>query len=510
MIVASSKPQPGKSLAETNPELASQAHGWDPSTVTASSGQKRIFICKFGHQYISTPGERTRGRGCSVCAGKSIVIGSTDLVTTHPHVANEADGWDPTTVSAGSNKRKRWICQEGHRWETSPLHRTSGKGQGCPTCSNRIILAGFNDLATARPDLAIEADGWDPTTVASKSGMRVSWRCSSGHKWKQKVQARFEGRNCPICSNKQLLAGFNDLATTHPHIAKEVDGWDPKSIIAGSNKFQKWRCPIGHTYKTKTVTRSQGSNCPYCSGHKVLKGFNDLATRRPDIAAEAFDWDPSTVSELSGKKYKWNCDLGHVWAAVIANRTGQGHGCPYCSNTKVLKGFNDLATRRPDIAAEAFDWDPTTVTAGASKRQRWICSMGHKWTTTVSHRVGGSGCPSCVLSGFDPNQDAWLYLIENGDLRMFKIGISNYPESRLKDHASGGWEIIELRGPMDGHLTQKLETDCLHALEKRGAILGHKAGIDKFDGYSEAWTKASLNVTSIKQILDWVYEDVAK
>ena len=62
---------------------------------------------------------------------------------------------------------------------------------------------------------------------------------------------------------------------------------------------------------------------------------------------------------------------------------------------------------------------------------------------------------------------------------------------------------------MDGHLTQKLETDCLHALEKRGAILGHKAGIEKFDGYSEAWTKQSLNVTSIKQILDWVYEDEA-
>lgn len=60
---------------------------------------------------------------------------------------------------------------------------------------------------------------------------------------------------------------------------------------------------------------------------------------------------------------------------------------------------------------------------------------------------------------------------------------------------------------MDGYLTQQLETSCLHALAKRGAILGNKAGINKFDGYSEAWTKASLNVTSIKQLLDWVYED---
>jgi hypothetical protein len=60
---------------------------------------------------------------------------------------------------------------------------------------------------------------------------------------------------------------------------------------------------------------------------------------------------------------------------------------------------------------------------------------------------------------------------------------------------------------MEGHLTQHLENSCLNALEKRGAILGHKAGINNFDGYTVAWTKASLNVTSIKQILDWVYKD---
>ena len=93
---------------------------------------------------------------------------------------------------------------------------------------------------------------------------------------------------------------------------------------------------------------------------------------------------------------------------------------------------------------------------------------------------------------------------------MFQIGITNFPDKRLHKHGRSGWEVIELRGPMDGHLTRQIETDCLHALEKRGAVLGHKAGIDKFDGYSEAWTKASLNVTSIKQILDWVYEDESK
>ena len=90
---------------------------------------------------------------------------------------------------------------------------------------------------------------------------------------------------------------------------------------------------------------------------------------------------------------------------------------------------------------------------------------------------------------------------------MFQIGISNFPENRLDQHSKRGWEVLEVRGPMEGHLAQQLETSILHAIERRGAVLGHKAQIEKFDGYSEAWTKDSLTVTSFKQLLDWVYED---
>ena len=114
---------------------------------------------------------------------------------------------------------------------------------------------------------------------------------------------------------------------------------------------------------------------------------------------------------------------------------------------------------------------------------------------------------SCAEYGFNPSKDGWFYLIENEVRDMFQIGISNYLENRLDRHASGGWEVIEVRGPMDGFLTQDLERMSLRALKRRGALLGRKGSIEKFDGHTEAWTKKSLNVTSIKQILDWVYED---
>ena len=233
---------------------------------------------------------------------------------------------------------------------------------------------------------------------------------------------------------------------------------------------------------------------------------SSLAETHPELAAQAVGWDPKTVTLGSHKKVDWKCAKGHIWSAPIKNRTS-GSGCPVCSGLAVLAGFNDLATVNPALAAQADGWDPTTCTAGSRIKVNWKCEVGHRWAANVARRTRGHGCPSCATTGFDPYKPGFLYFMGHFDLQMFQIGITNFPDDRLGRHERSGWEVIELRGPMDGHLTQQLETSCLHTLEKRGAILGHKAGIEKFDGYSEAWTKASLNVTSIKQILDWVYED---
>ena len=36
---------------------------------------------------------------------------------------------------------------------------------------------GINDLATLFPDVAVEADGWDPSKVISGSNKKKSWKC---------------------------------------------------------------------------------------------------------------------------------------------------------------------------------------------------------------------------------------------------------------------------------------------------------------------------------------------
>ena len=84
---------------------------------------------------------------------------------------------------------------------------------------------------------------------------------------------------------------------------------------------------------------------------------------------------------------------------------------------------------------------------------------------------------------------------------MFQIGITNDPDKRLGQHKKIGWELLELRGPMDGHLTQQWETAILRMLKSNGADLSNDKIAGKFDGYSEAWSKSTFEVGSIKELM---------
>ena len=84
---------------------------------------------------------------------------------------------------------------------------------------------------------------------------------------------------------------------------------------------------------------------------------------------------------------------------------------------------------------------------------------------------------------------------------MFQIGITNSPDNRLARHKKLGWEVLELRGPMDGHLTQNWETSILRMLKANGADLSNSKIVGKFDGFSEAWSKSTYDAKSIKHLM---------
>ena len=120
-----------------------------------------------------------------------------------------------------------------------------------------------------------------------------------------------------------------------------------------------------------------------------------------------WDWEenkkqnlnPYTLSYGSNKKASWVCSNGHRWITSIHHRTSRGSNCPYCSNKKILSGYNDLKSQRPDLMCEwnfmENDIDPSNVAVKSNKVAHWICQKGHKYTKAIYNRVSGSDCPIC-------------------------------------------------------------------------------------------------------------------
>jgi len=478
------------------PDIAAEAYGWDPSTVVAGTEQKKDWKCKEGHIYSSAVSGRTnKGSGCPVCSGKQVLKGFNDLKTKYPDIAAEAYGWDPAAITAGSGKKQDWKCKEGHIYPSTINTRTSMKS-GCPVCSGLQVLAGFNDLKTKFPDIAAEAYEWDPTTVVAGTEQKKDWKCKEGHIYHSAVAGRTRnGNGCPICSGLQVLAGFNDLKTKFPDIAAEAYEWDTTTVVAGTHKKKEWNCKEGHIYSStvKERTRSDGksSGCPFCSGLQVLAGFNDLKTKFPDIAAEAYGWDPSSVVAGTGQKKEWKCKEGHLYYSAVNSRTSHGCGCPFCSGLQVLRGFNDIQTKFPDIAAEAYGWDPSTVVAGTHKKKEWKCKKGHIYKSTVSSRTyQKSGCPTCAEFGFDPEKDAWFYLMQRPGEQQ--LGISNVITDRLRKHESNGWSLIEhTTVPSKGQKVLETENAFKKWLRKEIGLM---------EGTTENWSTTKMEVQSLAEL----------
>lgn len=210
-----------------------------------------------------------------------------------------------------------------------------------------------------------------------------------------------------------------------------------------SNKKIWWKCHKGHEWQAAVSSRVVGGNgCPYCSGQKVLGGYNDLCTTDPSIALEWHptkngDLSPTMISAGTAKKVWWICNVcKKSYQAAVYHRTS-GRGCPHCSSKIITPGVNDLAS----------EWDfekngdllPSMISLHSGRNVWWKCSLGHEWQATVANRVKDRGCPYCagkkVLSGFNdltttnPTLALEWHPTMNGDVLPTMVSASSHKKA---------------------------------------------------------------------------------
>lgn len=320
-------------------------------------------------------------------------------------------GRKPEDFTAASNKVVWWKCKLGHSWQASISNRITGRG--CPYCTGRKVLPGFNDLFTTQPNIAVQWDheknlNLSPEQFSAGSNAKVWWKCKLGHSWEALISSR-KKNGCPYCSGRRPISGVNDLLTVNADLVAQWDyekNGDLRPDFVASNTTIKvwWRCGKGHSWQAKVSNRNNGARCPCCSGRLPVLGETDLRTLRPDLYSE-WDFEKNhnliieQIAPWSNKKVWWKCERGHSYEAVVASRT-RGNGCPYCSGRRPIIGETDFRTVHPELMLE---WDceknqplrPEDVTATSGIKIWWLCDKGHSWKAKVSHRKNGTGCPYC-------------------------------------------------------------------------------------------------------------------
>lgn len=255
----------------------------DIKTILTGSPKKVWWICSYcGNKWQTTIYNRTiNGTGCTKCYNSKRInfIKNSNLVITNPDIALD---WHPTKngklepemFTKDSRYMAWWKCHICG----NELEKQIKNYSGCKNCKKHALLDKKN-LSITHPQLLLE---WDydnnkaikPTDVLASSQQKVWWQCSKcGYKWQAKISNRAVlNRGCPCCANKIVVTGINDLATTHPEIAKE---WHPtkngdlmpQNVVHGTGKKVWWLCPQGHEYQATVLHRTQdnGTSCPICN-----------------------------------------------------------------------------------------------------------------------------------------------------------------------------------------------------------------------------------------------------
>lgn len=158
------------------------------------------------------------------------------------------------------------VC--GYEWDASPNALLASKG--CRKCADkanglrcRLTHEQFvENISKINPNITIIG-----TYTKTDEPVRVLCHICN-HEWDAIPERLMQGKGCPICCNHLVVPGYNDVATTHPHLTIFFENPnDAKKYTFRSSKKVKMKCPSCGYEKYQSINGLyvNGFGCGMCS-----------------------------------------------------------------------------------------------------------------------------------------------------------------------------------------------------------------------------------------------------
>ena len=345
---------------------------------------------------------------------KKYIIDNSELMAEWDWEKNNELKFDPNTLTLGSNKKAWWICSKDHEWQATIKNRN--KGNGCPYCSGRAVIVGYNDLGTTNLALTKEwnygkNNGLTPSDVLPNSNKKVWWKCDKGHEWQAVINNRNKGVGCPTCNSERktsfpeyaieyyLTKNGLDVIHSYKEHGYELDIYIPSRKIAIEYDGYLW-----HKNKTKKdLGKNRKCQKDEIKLYRIREGLPPLNDSSIDYVVKRNQEDLSkTLGFLLGEIIEINVDVDLKRDSIAIENLRE-----------YAEKENSLFVSNPELSKE---WDyekngnlrPEYVVANSGKKVWWKCDKGHEWQATIGSRNSGRGCPCCsgnkVLTGYNDLQ----------------------------------------------------------------------------------------------------------
>ena len=132
---------------------------------------------------------------------------------------------------------------------------------------------------------------------------------------------------------------------------------------AGVKSYHMLCLQCNNKFSIREGNLAKGDGCPYCSGHKVQQGFNDIATTNPEVAEYFVNKEDATKYTLqSNKKVDAQCPYCHTKLGLqsIYELQRRNVRCPSCGTGTSYPNrfmFNLLKQLGINVQSEvSFEW----------------------------------------------------------------------------------------------------------------------------------------------------------
>lgn len=402
--------------------------------------EKTIIICPTHGEFLCSPTNHLRGRGCPKCIGR---YKTTDEFITQANNIHK-NKYDYSKVDyKRADQKIQIICKlHGSFWQIPSSHLA---GCGCMQCGT--INMKEKQRKTWEQFIIdakrIHGDLYEYGSDYINATTEISIKCKIHGYFSQTPNNHLGGQGCYKCGKKRVA----DLQR------KTLEEFIKDAQVVHGNKYNYSKviyvnckekiiidCDTHGEFIQSPKEHIKGQGCPKCIGK--YKTPEEYIFESLKVHGDVYDYS-RTVYEKRDKKVIIICKVhGEFLQRPYVHL--RGDGCAKCGGCtkKTLSEFVKEANERHNYI---YDYSKT-IYKNIKENVTITCNIhGDFVISGDNHLHKGQGCPKCSRSGYSKVAMRWLTLIANHKDHTIQHAESPEGEKRISTYKVDGYLELEER-----------------------------------------------------------------